>query len=149
MRNIKFRVWDEETSNMYKGNEVIFAFRDELEEVYVIKDKIADELIDYKLMKSTGLTDIKVNEIYENDIIQCNGNKEDLQQVKFGKFPLRDFDTDEIVEFVIGWYFIILENDKLINVAPFCYPVALNDYWINKLNIEVVGNIYENQELLD
>ena len=42
----KFRVWDEETSRMYSGNNAIVTFNGVLEEVYVRNINTINELID-------------------------------------------------------------------------------------------------------
>ncbi|MGL5347560.1 MAG: YopX family protein [Peptostreptococcaceae bacterium] len=129
MREIKFRVWDEETSKMYKGNEVIFAFRDELEEVYVIKDKIADELIDYKLMQYTCLKDINGKEIFEGDIVKVENHNSELRNM-----------TGQVIYSEIDASYWVIEGTKENHFGS-TISSEFNEY-------EVIGNIYENRELL-
>jgi len=87
---------------------------------YEISNLIFDCVI---LMQYTGLKDKNGKEIYEGDIVKMleSGVHEKWASIK-------------IVEF----------DNKYLGFSPFCY---LN--FINSNNIvEVIGNIYENKELL-
>ena len=84
----KFRVWDEETSRMYSGNNAIVTFNGVLEEVYVRNINTINELIDYKLMKSTRFADKEVNEIYEGDIVKTSAGA--IGIIKFGRYSTID-----------------------------------------------------------
>lgn len=132
MRTMKFRVWDEETSKMYAGNNVIVTFSGELEEVYVRRNNMVDELIDYKLMQSTGMKDTKVNEIYEGDLVVCR--KDDIKKIGKVMYGL----YDERLQLDLGFYIKWFNADGIRNDLGF---------WINR-GIKVIGNIYENPELL-
>jgi hypothetical protein len=78
-----------------------------------------DNLKDYPLMQYTGLKDKNGVEIYEGDIIKT--------------------DTDNIVSVEYSNYY----GAYLFGGFP------TNQDEIYKLEIEVIGNIYENPELLD
>lgn len=161
MREIKFRAYDKANENMVYSNDIDCSIGywfniGHVGAICMIENSYCDEFgeehtsyedID-NIMQYTELKDVDGKEIFEGDIVQCNGNKEDLHKIEFGQFGIRDFDTDEIVDFATGWYFKILENDIFSNISPMCYPVPLNTYWINKIDIKVIGNIYENRELL-
>lgn len=131
----KFRAWTEEGEVMYYD---VYPFKDDTlllkdDTLLLSYDEIAfDEkpASDFILMQSTGLFDKNGNEIFEGDI------------VKFS-----DCDDDVYVTPVV-W-------DK--NCACFGvsfsgkYPVSfdyLEDFYTELKDIEVVGNIYENSELL-
>ena len=118
----KFRAWDEDSQKM-NGNVEIYIAKDKTIEVRPKDDKTI-------LMQSTWLFDKNGKEIYEGDI------------VKFS-----DCDDDVYVTPVV-W-------DK--NYACFGvsfsgkYPVSfdyLEEFYTELKDIEVVGNIYENPELL-
>jgi uncharacterized phage protein (TIGR01671 family) len=96
----------------------------------------------------TGLKDKNGKEIYEGDILKQNGNDKDLVQICFGKFKVRDIETEEVIDTACGWYMKAITTDELSKIVPFCYDMSLNDSWIESLKAVVIGNIYENSELL-
>lgn len=75
-----------------------------------------------KLMQYTGLTDRDGKEIYEGDIVKCfYPNEVKIMEVVFNQNTVSyEFRGEEIY-------------DSLVNAS----------------NFEVIGNIYENKELLD
>lgn len=122
MTILKFRAWDEDSQRM-NGNVEIYIAKDKTIEVRPKDDKTI-------VMQSTGLKDKNGKEIFDGDI------------VKFS-----DCDDDVYVTPVV-W-------DK--NYACFGvsfsgkYPMSfdyLEEFYTELKDIEVVGNIYENPELL-
>lgn len=79
----------------------------------------------YDLMQFTGLTDKNGKEIYEGDIIES--------------FVLLS-ETGENIRTVVKWG----ENGWLANGA-----LSNNPQWMNNHQPEVIGNIWENPELLN
>jgi uncharacterized phage protein (TIGR01671 family) len=135
MREIKFRAWDITNKKMvYEAND--------LRDGYLIKIDL-DGYIDatYKqicldsddiiLMQYTGLTDKNGKEIYEGDIVSVYGNEEG------------DADT-----MIVSWndkeliYELLNHNGTKQNL--YLYEVLDDD---NNKTI-IIGNIYENPELL-
>jgi len=120
----KFRVWDKTDKEMYLVDEINFN-RGEFES---IGDGItflrgADEV---ELMQSTGLHDKNGKEIFEKDILDYNGRR-----------------------VVVKWHgsyagFIYEFVDELQNRTTEWQPLYLSYY-----KFEVIGNIYENPELLE
>ncbi|WP_341480358.1 YopX family protein [Clostridium botulinum] len=124
-REIKFRVWDNTTKEMLQLQKMSFK---------TSKCMPYGGNIEYEfdnLMQYTGLKDIDNKEIYEGDILQ-GGYANKLT----GGFESRLY----VVEFEKGTF-----KGKLIGESPY------GDTWLNFLNKKsyVIGNIYENPELLE
>lgn len=130
MREIKFRAWDGKWNVMYYSHGEpygVYLFHEE----WMIAtrfdngygDKAGDVDIDgkdYHLMQYTGLKDKNGKEIYEGDIV---GYKKQVVTMKYGKWMMIN-DQD-------------LQNKILFD--------CLSD---DPENTFVIGNIYENPELL-
>lgn len=100
------------------------------------------------LCQFTGLYDKNGNKIWENDILMCHENPEDLVKVAFGEFGVRNIETGSIVDKVIGWHYEIIPTDTISRCEPFCWSMPLTKYYIDRCEMEVVGNIFDNKELL-
>ena len=118
MREIKFRVWSNEGSEMINWNELFFA--PDLKE-FLIND---DDAYYSKIMQYTGIKDKKGKEIYDGDVIMSE---------TYG-IPM----TIEFDEKYASFY---------------CHESGGGeDDHLNMLEAaqsEVIGNIYENPELLN
>lgn len=129
-REIKFRAWDKIGKRMLPDSEIS---RDTDGGWFIWDEDDNSQDDNFELMQYTGLKDKNGKEIYEGDIIY----KDDKQtwtveyalfgEPMFGVFnqlnSCRDIEVDEF-----GAYFIAVEDI---------------------IRIEVIGNIYENPELLD
>ena len=123
----KFRAWTEEGKAMYYD---AYPFKDNT--LLLSYDEIAFDEVpasDFILMQSTGLLDKNGNEIFVGDIVKyeagCNTVTEEVAYDKnFAGFGVRDADTDIIFTFL-----------QLADV-------------VDLISLEVIGNIYENPELL-
>lgn len=95
----------------------------------LIFDEWLNNIDNTVLMQSTGLKDKNGKLIYEGDIVKFN------------------FDTDEI-KAVVSW-----DNKELIgfylNTTDYFKDKYVTDYDFYKNDYEVIGNIYENPELLE
>lgn len=100
------------------------------------------------LCQFTGLYDKNGNKIWENDILMCHGNPKDLAKAVFGEFGVRDIETGSIVDKVTGWHYEIIPTDEISRCEPFCWSMPLTKYYIDRCEMEVVGNIFDNPELL-
>lgn len=128
MRNIKFRAFDLDEKKMKTVNSVDFT-----NELITVYDKESLEHVlsfeDVELMQYTNFNDKNNTEIYDGDII------------KF-KYP--------IDRRIIEKYFVIYSNEQasyVLTKGEETDRVPL--YHLNSSNyMEVIGNIYENKELL-
>ena len=121
MRDIKFRVWDNERNAMFNSKSVdidFFEGKIEITSDTIRYDEVyTDEIKDFELMQYVGCKDKNNKEIYEGDIVKT---KEHIGQIIYSK----------------GMFFIDVKEDfylPIYNVSEF---------------MEVIGNIYENPELL-
>ncbi|HDR4727364.1 YopX family protein [Bacillus cereus] len=132
MREIKFRAWDEELKEMYSGDEIegernldAWLSYGELA-IYRIDD---GEYVQLKPLQFTGIRDKNGKEIYEGDIISTDLSRPFL-----------------VVEFRDGAFMVHChdnEQDYYDHMEPaFSEVVELTKYH------EVIGNIYENPELI-
>lgn len=88
------------------------------------------------ICQCTGLKDKNGNMIWENDVIKYHfGNV--YAQIRYGSYK-SCFDSQKTEH--IGFYVDWSENMN--------YRKDLG-YWINMVNAEVVGNIFDNPELLE
>ena len=141
MREIKFRIWSD---NQFYYKCLVGNTNDTSDDnwtcpVIWLEDRKEWVNCDNGIISQyTGLKDKNNKEIYEGDI--CKGNSysddNDLFIVKYGKFK-----TDEWKEkyncktYQFGWYAEFIKNKSQVCL-------------VSPNGIEVIGNIYENKELL-
>ena len=92
------------------------------------------------LCQFTGLCDKNGKRIWENDILMCRGNSEDLVKVAFGEFGVRNIETGSIVDKVVGWHYEVVPTDTISRCEPFCWPMPLTEDYIDRCEMEVVDN---------
>lgn len=124
----KFRAWTEEGEVMYYD---VYPFKDDT--LLLSYDEIAFDEVpasDFILMQSTGLKDKNGREIYEGNIIRffdCDGDGYTVPVV---------WDNDYAC-FSVDW--------GSNTLTSFDY---LEEFYTDLKDIEVIGNKYENPELL-
>ena len=134
MREIKFRAWDNLLGFMGEVRNIDFVDKTiqvlvEDNEGYYFKDWRLKEV---KIMQFTGLQDCNGVDIYEGDIVEISQTSSKEQET---------YDSKSEVVFVDGAFKLVFYD-----LADEFY-LDLKDSTIDY--VEVIGNIYENPELLE
>ena len=78
----------------------------------------------------------------------CHSNPDDLTKAVFGEFRVIDITTEQAVDTAIGWHYEVIPTDAISRREPFCYPMPLNHQYVKICEMKVIGNIFDNPELL-
>ena len=97
------------------------------------------------ICRCTGSKDKNGKLIWENDILMCHGNSEDLVKAVFGEFNVINAETLEVIDRVIGWHYDVVPTDALSKCEPFCFPMPLTEEYVKTCEMKVV----DNPELLE
>jgi uncharacterized phage protein (TIGR01671 family) len=131
MREIKFRVWEENVKQMFYNVGIVN------DELYLMLDGVGFDVVgdyrEFKLMQYTGLKDKNGKEIYEGDIIHS------LSPFFTGEGTIHDYDDD--------YYEVVWMEEE----ARFCLKKknGLYAYVDELIEPTVKGNIFENPEILE
>ncbi|BEO91138.1 YopX family protein [Fusobacterium nucleatum] len=142
MREIKFKAWDKLNKEMF--NVEIMDFQ----ERKVYKDTVSyRKFNDIELMQYTGLKDKNEKEIYEGDVVKLVHTGIEISADRLE--DLKRFVG--IIKYENGIFKIVKTEKSLIESKYFeMEQKKVSEIFIySKLyDLEVVGNIYENPELL-
>lgn len=147
MREIKFRAWDKDKKKMFMPSALsLDSTGVNIMEMNDYENGSWPEVRGWKgnaffeLMQYTGLKDKNGKEIYEGDIVQEKDKLMDrIYVVRYGvNVEIDASDYEEYSVPISGFYFteIYDSGNEGENIGMSYYPV------------EVIGNIYENPELL-
>jgi len=125
MREVKFKVWSFGQKRWVEKQSSVIKFSCELNEVFDTKE--------YAFQQYTGLEDKNGKEIYEGDILIYEYTQADMSSFSALESP---FETCAIEEVVFENGAFRFKGDKYSTIFDDCS------------NMEVIGNIFENSELL-
>jgi uncharacterized phage protein (TIGR01671 family) len=133
MREIKFRAWDKQTKEMFTINKLSLHPNVGMAMCATCGLHIGViESIDYSPpMQFTGLLDIKKNPIFEGDIVALDINRGEIDRVNVDRLRA----VAEWDESLAAFSFVTANRNEKFQA------------WTIK-RINVIGNIYENPELL-
>lgn len=146
MNNLKFRAWDKANKEMLKIDVIDFF----LKGIRVLErngNSFFMKFSDVEIMQSTGLKDKNGKEIFEGDIVKFP----DLYGFYDFEGGLTSVDGLNVASVVKKGNCITLDNfsgkDGFTERELENYECTFDD--LDFKNFEVIGNIYENKELLE
>lgn len=119
----RYRAWDKEFKEMVQVDALVFE-EQIIKATYKNGNVVKEDLKNYVLMQSTGLTDKNGKEIFEGDVLRVN---DWLEVVSF---------SEEKAMFV--------SKEISFSETPL-YDLFNTDIF----EVEIIGNIYENPELAE
>lgn len=150
----KFRVWHHELGRLMSVK--CMFFQDSEIEEFELNDTLMNDYItaypdEIELMQSTGLFDRNGKEIFEGDILKFNDEWNEYCHEGYVDGSVEDVNYVEVVRSEICFEFgktkypdsslFILMEDEQLNFKDF---IKSEDF-----EFEIIGNIYENPELLE
>ncbi|MHA1268067.1 MAG: YopX family protein [Candidatus Helarchaeota archaeon] len=139
MREIKFKALDKEAKRIYDVVSINWDENGEITTVFVNNADVIEELLpdDIELLQYTGLKDKNGKEIYEGNIVLVKG------VLRPSGFDDYFHDVKYVVKMEYGvWYL------ELIRDFEQSYYYDGEELYVVRKRCEVIGNIYENPELL-
>mgnify|MGYP003967449221 CR=1 FL=1 len=137
MRQLKFRAWVE-MENVEDGSKHWSMLDNDNLSEWTVKDLFDEEDNSIITMQSTGLKDSNGVDVYEGDILMDDGfigeDYPNIGIVRFGWWDSDDYETGN----GYGWY--VEAHDNEWEIKSWCVKQSIDS--------EVMGNIYENPELL-
>lgn len=125
----RFRAWDKEFKEMVQVDALVFDGQI-IKATYKNGNVVKEDLKNYVLMQSTGLTGKNGKEIFEGDIVKVTDGDERTNFPDGGIGTICGFDE------IFMWYIDGQVHNGLFDISQEYY-------------IEVIGNIYENPEMLE
>ena len=134
----KFRVWDKNNKKMLGWKELDLTKELGEDEITIFEPtgQFAQPMYFYETMQSTGLKDIVGNEIYEGDIVKFLIEDDEPKIVK-------DKIYVGVVVYKEGTFDIKSSENTYLGIIPQMYMSDIDCVF------RILGNIYENPELLE
>ena len=145
MREIKFRAWNKKYKRMVEGNSIVFnkSFENGIGIIHGFDRNLKKNVVLFSenvdLIQYVRLKDKNKVEIYEGDIVK----------IKYE--AITSWLTDKIEEFEAIGKVAFLNEDYHSGRKMSEFVIIIPTGWVEFFNckeIEVIGNIYENPELL-
>lgn len=124
----RFRAWDKEFKEMVQVDALVFG-EQIIKATYKNGNVVKEDLKNYVLMQSTGLTDKNGKEIFEGDILKVTNLASWLEVVSFNEKKAM---------------FVSKETKREVEETPL-YDLFNTDIF----EVEIIGNIHTNPELLE
>jgi uncharacterized phage protein (TIGR01671 family) len=106
-------------------------------------------IIQDTICQCAGLKDKNGKLIWENDILMCYDNTDNLVKVAYGEFDVIDADSLNVSDSVIGWHHEVVSMDALKKYELLRYDMLpLTEYYIQLMESKRIGNIFDNPELI-
>lgn len=129
-REIKFRAWEEDKKRIWSWEDMLNEYDNDLHPWFLL-DVLNSDSQQYKIMQYTGLKDKNGKEIYDGDIFSSNKNRFVVEWCN-GAFIRRTI-------FVEGY-----RGERVMPLDPIYTLYHTSGMEMAK----IIGNIYENPELL-
>lgn len=137
----KFRAWQKSTQSM--RDVLVIDYLNGM--VDLEGGEIEQYLDDIELMQSTGLKDNNDTEVFERDVINVHWFYADYDPVELGAFENEEEAERVVVTKEFGnlgfWW---NDGDTWLDLATLAMSARLDEE-----SFEILGNIYENPELLE
>lgn len=147
MKELKFRVYDKDSKKMYNQDEFILTFDTVGEDIHMNKNDEVIPLYSYELMQFTGLEDKNGKEIYKGDILSYKR----IIYTDCSKTEIEEIEEESFIEMITYAPIASVVKPHSKNVKSFGYDSVNKECLILELtsdDVEIVGNVYENKDLL-
>lgn len=144
MRTIKFRAWDKVGGVMKTSRKNSIRF----DGIFVPDVHDVWNPNDFILIQFTGLLDKNGKEIFEGDVVLLP-DSEIVPVTDEGQGPVEDMNHLSPIEFQDGCFGLkVLENSGVFHKGFWPFDSIFNGEGYSVEDLEIIGNIYENPDLI-